>query len=283
MWELAIMERERTQILGCIANSSIHAYPLHSAECNPDHHSCVGVPHPEWTNAGALAIVRADLPADGTPKTLGVVSPSNIVWPGCDGPAPSTAAEWGAADPRLTYRPKTETYYLTWDNCTRNCEPERSTLLSTTTNPHDPDSWTLHGAVLPGKYTGGAALLFRDDAVGDGNTGGPQHYAFVSDSNTAGSIILATSDNGLAWTEAGIFMAARTGCWDEAGVAVGPHPVRLSTGDYLMICESRREPQSRRLFDHPPSLSSCNLAQCSIRWERECGVVERTRVCGLTP
>ena len=85
---------------------------------------------------------------------------------------------------------------------------------------------------MPGKYTGGASLLFRDDVVGPSS-----HYAFVSDSNTAGSIILAQSQDGLTWTEAGIFMTARPGCWDEAGVAVGAQPVRLSTGDYFMICK----------------------------------------------
>lgn len=214
------------------------------AECNPNHHSCAGVPHPQWTNAGALGIVPADLPAQGVPSIKGVVDPSTIVWPGCDAPPQSDSAEWGAADPRLTYRPKTATYYLTWDNCTKNCEPERSTLLSTTTNPHDPESWTLHGPVLPGKYTGGAAILFRDDepsatATAAASAAAGQHYAFVSDSNTAGSIILATSQDGLSWAEDGIFMAARKGCWDEAGVAVGPQPERLSTGDYLMICASR--------------------------------------------
>ena len=120
-------------------------------------------------------------------------------------------------------------YYLTWDNCTRNCEPMRSTMLSTTSNPHDSTSWTLHGAVLLGKYTGGAALLFRDDA-GEA----VPHYAFVSDSNTAGTIMLATSSDGLKWTETGTFMVGRKECWDEA-VAAGPQPERLSTGDYLMI------------------------------------------------
>ena len=124
-------------------------------------------------------------------------------------------------------------YYLTWDNCTHNCEPTRSTLLSTTLNPHDPAGWTLHGPVLPGKYTGGAALLFRDDAEANGR-GSATHYAFVSDSNTAGSIMLATSSDGLQWVENGTFMTGRKECWDEA-VAAGPQPERLSTGDYLII------------------------------------------------
>lgn len=204
-------------------------------ECNPDHHSCAGVPHPQWTNAGALAVVPVSLPKPGasaSPKILKKVDDSAVQWPGCAPPPMSDSGKWGAADPRLTFRPKTGEYYLTWDNCTHNCEPTRSTLLSTTTNPYDSDKWTLHGPVLPGKYTGGAALLFRDDPT-DSNSG--THYAFVSDSNTAGSIMLATSTDGIAWTEKGIFMSGREGCWDVAGVATGPQPERLSTGDYLMV------------------------------------------------
>jgi len=101
--------------------------------------------------------------------------------------------------------------------------------------------------VLPGKYTGGAALLFRDDNNDDEGEGGGEpgqgvgasgssstHYAFVSDSNTAGSIMLATSSDGLRWVENGTFMTGRKDCWDEA-VAAGPQPERLSTGDYLLV------------------------------------------------
>jgi hypothetical protein len=78
-------------------------------ECNPNHHSCEGVPHPQWTNAGALAVVSASLPADGVPKINERVTSANVQWPGCDGPHQSLSAEWGAADPRLAYRPKTKT------------------------------------------------------------------------------------------------------------------------------------------------------------------------------
>ena len=117
----------------------------------------------------------------------------------------------------------------TGDNCTKNCYPHRTTLLSTSKDPFDPHAWTLHGPLLPGVYTGGASLLFRDS---------PPHFAFVGNSDTANTILLAQSSDGLHWREPNRslpFMAGRPGCWDAAGVAAGPQPERLSTGDYLYI------------------------------------------------
>ena len=101
-------------------------------ECNPNHHSCDGVPHPQWTNAGALAVVSASLPADGVPKINERVTTANIQWPGCSGPPQSQTAEWGAADPRLTYRPKTNTYVE--HNCNTHSYPP--THLHTLAHTH---------------------------------------------------------------------------------------------------------------------------------------------------
>lgn len=86
-------------------------------ECNANHHTCTGVPHPEWTNAGALVVVGANLSAAG-PPTAEVVTLAGVTWAGAAPPPPSTGPRWGAADPRLAYRPADRTYYLTWDNCT---------------------------------------------------------------------------------------------------------------------------------------------------------------------
>ena len=193
---------------------------VRNVECSDDHHSCAGVPHPEWTNAGALAVVKGALPASVEPVTA-----ASIFWAGPPPPAP--ADRWGAADPRCAYRKADRTYYLTWDNCTRNCYPHRSTYLSTSTDPFNHKSWTLHGPLLPGIYTGGASLLMRDS---------PPHYAFVGNSNTANAILLATSQDGLKWSQENkTFMSNRPGCWDEKGVAAGPQPERLSNGDYLYV------------------------------------------------
>mmetsp|Transcript_22140 Transcript_22140/g.33465 ORF Transcript_22140/g.33465 Transcript_22140/m.33465 type:complete len:403 (-) Transcript_22140:93-1301(-) len=189
--------------------------------------------HPEWTNAGALAVVT--LHATQKPFWAERVTSNGITWAG----APDSKGGWGAADPRIVYRPANQLYYLTWDNCTQNCWPQRITYLSTTTNPLDANSWKFHGAAFPFSYTSGAALLFRDDQDDDG-----PHLAFVCNSNTADTIFIAESHNGIQWTipkdpSRRILMTGRPGCWDSHGVAVGPQPERLSsTGDYLLIYNS---------------------------------------------
>ncbi len=207
---------------------------MRTVECNPNHYNCSSTAHPEWGNAGAIAFVRADISA--SPPRADHVGESSVQWPGCNGPPPSDTPRWGAADPRVTYRRADKTYYLTWDNCTNNCFPHRSTLLSTSKNPFDPKGWTLHGPVIPGAYTAGVSLLFRDEGV----LAGTPHLAFVADSVNAGSLVLAESKDGITWTLAPnssgrLFMKGREGCWDAPGVAAGPQPERLSTGDFLYI------------------------------------------------
>jgi predicted GH43/DUF377 family glycosyl hydrolase len=218
-----------------------------------------------------MAVVRGNLEAP-TP-TVEYVSEAKVQWPGCAPPAQSTTGTWGAADARLTFRPANGLYYLTWDNCTHNCEPERTTLLSTTADPlGGSDKWTLHGAVLPGEYTAGASLLFRDDA------GGPPHYAFVADSNTAGTLRLATSVDGLKWNNTGrIFLAGRPNCWDKA-VAAGPPPARLSTGDYLYIYNI-----DTGYPYHPSPLGRCSAGWVILDGEDPTVVVARAAEPLLTP
>ena len=55
-------------------------------ECNPDHHPCPDVLHPEWSNAGALAMVRANL-SGPLPQTA-FVGYADVVWPGTAAPPP---------------------------------------------------------------------------------------------------------------------------------------------------------------------------------------------------
>ena len=147
-----------------------------------------------------------------------------------------------AIDPRIAYRPKTQMYYLTWDNCTKNCVL-RQTMLSVTKTPFNHSSWQFMGQVLKGAYaqplTSGASLLFRDDADADGNNlnppgadetallnpgvernAPPPHLAFVANSNTANGILLAESADGLNWTlpanaSRRMFMSGRPDCWDH--------------------------------------------------------------------
>jgi predicted GH43/DUF377 family glycosyl hydrolase len=221
---------------------------VRNVECSDDHHACTGVAHPQWTNAGALAVVKASLGASA--PAVEPVTEASIFWAGT--PPPSPLERWGAADPRCAYRKADKTYYLTWDNCTRNCYPHRSTYLSTSTDPFNPDSWTLHGPILPGIYTGGASLLMRES---------PPHYAFVGNSNTANAILLASSQDGVKWTQENqSFMSNRPGCWDEKGVAAGPQPERLSNGDYLYIYNIDTG------FPFHPNTPYSYLGRCAIGW-----------------
>ena len=130
-----------------------------------------GAMHPEWTAAGALAVVPARLSAP--PYTTGKVTNASVVWPGVA--APLRSERWGAADPRIAYDPASKQYVLAWDNCTNYCS-FRQTQISTSADPHDPASWTHHGIVLDGaskqSHTSGASMLFRG--------GGSENFAFVA-------------------------------------------------------------------------------------------------------
>ena len=243
--------------------------------------------HPEWSDAGAIAVVPVSLLAEHNgPLTSAHVSEDRITWLGTAGNTNdnndinhnSSTTIWGAVDPRVTYRPYNQMYYVTWDNCTQHCWPQRITYLSTTTNPYNSSSWTFHGSVFPFPYTSGAAILFRDDEyneydvhvhpdqfynetianMDDTNTTEEAHHdqrtsklrnprphtaphlAFVCNSNTADTIYIVESYDGIHWTipndpSRQILMKGRKGYWDEHGVAVGPQPEKLINGDYLLI------------------------------------------------
>jgi len=84
------------------------------------------------------------------------------------------------------------------------------------------------------------------------------HY---SNSNTADKIFLVQSIDGLHWkvpanSSKAVFMQGRPGCWDEKGVAAGAQPVRLSTGDYLLLYNIDTG------FPYHPN----PLGRCSIGW-----------------
>ena len=191
-------------------------------ECNPNHHSCAGVAHPEWSNAGALAVVRASLDARGGPISAERVTAANISWAGARSPPPANSSRWGFADPRLTFRASSSEWYLTFDNCTQNCYPTRTTMLATSPDPFDPAAWTFRGPLLgeDAPYTGGAALLFRD-----GEPGAPPHLAFVGDSDTANALRLAETADGFTWSVVNkTWMLQRAGCWDHFGSTFSAGP-----------------------------------------------------------
>jgi predicted GH43/DUF377 family glycosyl hydrolase len=235
------------------------------------------VQHPEWANAGALAVVPVKLDPNSKPLLAQHVTQNMVTWAGAkDGPSIVGKEVWGAVDPRIVYRPKTQQYYLTWDNCTKNCWPQRITYLSTTSNPYDPHAWTLHGPVFPFPYTSGAALLFRDDP-GDSHPHNP-HLAFVCNSNTADAILIAESYDTWNWSipedpARRILMKGRPGCWDATGIAAGPQPERISqTGDYLLIYNI-----DTGYPYHPNPLGRCAIGWAILDGEDPTKIVARSR------
>ena len=212
-------------------------------ECNPNHHSCFGVDHPEWTNAGALAVISGNLPVFTTEK----VTLQNISWMGIQNPPPHgrSSGLWGLADPRISLRASTGEYFLTFDNCTENCYPHRTTLLSTTYNPFNESEWVFRGPLLgeAAPYTGGASLLLRDN---------PPHYAFVGNSDTANVIKLATSQDGYSWIlNSTDWMSGRKGMWDESGKSESKLlPFRTDNTNLLFLSYS--------LSPNPVSIRSCS-------------------------
>ena len=200
----------------------------------------LNVTHPEWSDAGAMVVVSANLSA--LPPTVAPVSLAGVTWAGAAAPPRSASPVWGAVDPRMAQH--NGTYYLTWDNCTHNCV-HRQTMLSTTRNPLDPAGWTFHGPLYGGQNAGASLLL---------PPSGPPFLAFVNNYNVQ-SLAVMTSPDGLAWNKTGqVLMAGRPGCWDSRGIGAGPQALPLSTGDYLYIYNV-----DRFKYDLP-------LGRCSAGW-----------------
>eukprot|EP01046_Picozoa_sp_COSAG06_P011139 COSAG06_NODE_628_length_13649_cov_20.848930_4_plen_250_part_00 len=90
------------------------------------------------------------------------VTAGSVVWPGVRAPKPDERS--GALDPRIGYRPETQTYYIAFDNGTESCA-YRQTQLSTTSDPFNQSPWVHHGQVLAGlsaqESTAGVGFLFR--------------------------------------------------------------------------------------------------------------------------
>ena len=201
--------------------------------------SCPGplnVTHPEWANAGAMVIVHANLSA--VPPTVDHVSLAGVTWAGASAPIHSGHAEWGAVDPRMALF--NGTYYLTWDNCTRNCV-HRQTMLSTTRDPFLPNNWSFHGPIYGGQNAGVSLLLPPK---------GPPFFAFVSNYDV-NYLAVATSVDGIMWDKTDtILISGRAGCWDASGVGAGPQALPLSTGDWLYV-------YNVDLWTYQPPLGRC--------------------------
>lgn len=200
----------------------------------------INVTYPEWANAGAMVVVRANLSV--VPPTVDHVSLAGVTWAGTAPPPRSDHAVWGAVDPRMAYH--NGTYYMTWDNCTLNCA-HRQTMLSTTHDPFNASGWTFHGPLYGGQNAGASLLL---------PPAGPPFFAFVNNYNV-NYLSVMTSADGVVWNHTSeVLMQGRPGCWDARGVGAGPQALPLSTGDYLYVYNV-----DRFQYDLP-------LGRCSTGW-----------------
>lgn len=231
-------------------------------ECGPN------ATHPEWMDTGALTVVMADLAA-GTAEHI---DQGLVFWAGTAAPPHVDRHEWGAIDPRVTYRRKTREYYLTWDNCTFECR-SRASMLSVSADPFNHDGWSFLGAVIPGMQTAGVSLLFRDEIPGG------EHLAFVS-SYDCFTLLLAESADGREWAVTNFtWMQGRPGCWDACGVIAGPQPEMLSSGDYLLVYNI----DTRIARNDTSPLGRCTIGWAILDGANPRQVVARSSAALITP
>eukprot|EP00659_Diplonema_papillatum_P001355 gene1355-2097_t len=146
------------------------------------------------------------------------------------------AAAYGTEDPRIVYREKDHTYYLTFAAASQPGVKEA--YLATTQNPMNESAWLVRGKIADAP--GGASIVIRDGAPGNGT-----HYMFLTDNGLSGSLKIATSPDLFTWTNTNqTLIAPRKGMWDAVGVAAGPSPVRLSDGNYLYLYNTDNQAQN---------------------------------------
>lgn len=181
-------------------------------------------------NASVLTAVRLlSDPSTLLPEPLFAhVTESDVVF----GPASDTDL-FGTEDPRLTFDPSSNLYYLFYTAYGKQdssvAANDNSILLSlaTTTDPFCASCWTRHGAVFPsiqGSKSG--ALLIRPEMP---------HYLLWGDTQ----IRIAASKDLQSWPDAGsVLLSPRADHFDSTLVESGPNPLMLSTGDYLFLYNS---------------------------------------------
>jgi len=177
-----------------------------------------------------------------TPFTFSPINDSNIIMRPV-GPAES----FGVEDPRLTYDSKTTTYYMLYSAVEDNGTAVISRLALATANESDVDQesgWVRHGPVFPQiGWSKSGAMLIRD---------APPHYLFFGDSSLVDGLQWATSNDLLNWTlQPDMFMRMRPNAFDSGLIEAGPRPMRLSTGDYLLIYNSAQHghPSPKKGYD----------------------------------
>jgi predicted GH43/DUF377 family glycosyl hydrolase len=145
---------------------------------------------------------------------------------------------FGTEDPRIVYNPYDKTYYLYYTACNTNMESDVDSpfvtprlALATTKDITDPNAWVRHGLIAQSiSARKSAALLLKPP-------GETSHLFF--DEN---EILWATTTDLMNYTvQPGIWLAPRKDSFDASLVEGGPPPMKLSTGDYLMLYNSCKD------------------------------------------
>ena len=127
-------------------------------------------------------------------------------------------------DPRIVYREKDKTHYLTADVQPYETVREQPRRLWCVIRGSITDLCMVADCTTCKR---GASLLIRDDSE-DG-----VHYAFVATSSISAALNYATSTDMINWKLKGFWQGGRPGRWDAHVLAAGPQPMKLSTGDYV--------------------------------------------------
>jgi len=138
----------------------------------------------------------------------------------------------GTNDPRVVYNPSDQTYYMFYT--AYNSYKDYSHLsLATSMNPTDSSGWTRHGAVFPNVSTSiSGALLVSDDTDILPNF----LYWGVGDSGGDTEIRVTNSSSLISWPHEGeVIISTRTGYFDSGAVQLGPPPLKLSNGDFILF------------------------------------------------
>ena len=135
----------------------------------------------------------------------------------------------GVEDPRVVFDHATGRYVVLY-TCYNSGHappptPHVSLCFASTSDPTSPSGWTRHGSVGLGEGSKSGALLMNPRHGGE-------HYLYWG----SGRIRLSRSRNLSAWSLGQPFINGTR--WGNPLVEPGPPPLKLSTGDYLMLFNS---------------------------------------------
>ena len=174
--------------------------------------------------------------SSGTPTFSGRVTRSSAVFGPFDCPtnasAPDCDSAKGAEDPRLTYNPEDELYYLVYNADGMH----RETInIATTRDPTRRSGWQRHGEIFPNAGLAGyksGAILLREASS--------EHY-IIWGCDRQLLITPSTNRDLLRWdyNRSNVLIATRRApFWDSGFVEAAMPPLLLSTGDLLFFYDS---------------------------------------------